>query len=77
MNGAVEPGLAVNARSILTVSLLSIAYLLLSIWVIGFKADQLVLVVIFNTMFYLICYHPEIYSWVFLFLLFIGSYSII
>jgi hypothetical protein len=52
MNGVVNQGPVVNARSILTVSLLSIAYLLLSSWVIGFKADQVVLLVIFNTMFY-------------------------
>lgn len=52
MNGAVDQSLAVNTRSILTVSLLSIAYLLLSAWVVGFKTDQLVLVGIFNVCFY-------------------------
>jgi len=52
MNGAVDQSLAVNSRSILTVSLLSIAYLLISTWVVGFKTDQLVLVGIFNACFY-------------------------
>jgi hypothetical protein len=52
MNGTVNHSLAVNTRSIITVSLLSIAYLLLSAWVVGFKSDQLVLVGIFNTCFY-------------------------
>ena len=52
MNGTVNHSLAVNSRSIITVSLLSIAYLLLSAWVVGFKSDQLVLVGIFNTCFY-------------------------
>jgi hypothetical protein len=53
MNGTVNPSLAVNIRSVITVSLLSIAYLLLSAWVVGFKTDQLVLVGIFNTCFYI------------------------
>ncbi|MDB4927135.1 phosphatase PAP2 family protein [Mucilaginibacter sp.] len=53
MNGAVHQGPAINARSILTVSLLSITYLLLSSWVIGYKSDQVALLVIFNTLFYL------------------------
>jgi hypothetical protein len=52
MNGAVNQGPVVNARSIITVSLLSIAYLLLSTWVVGFKSDQVVLLVIFNVLFY-------------------------
>lgn len=49
---AVNQGPVVNTRSIITVSLLSVAYLLLSSWIIGFKSDQVVLVVIFNTLFY-------------------------
>jgi len=52
MNGTVNQSLAVNTRSIITVSLLSIAYLLLSACIVGFKTDQLVLVGIFNTCFY-------------------------
>jgi len=52
MNGTVNHSLAVNIRSIITVTLLSVAYLLLSAWIVGFKSDQLVLVGIFNTCFY-------------------------
>jgi hypothetical protein len=52
MNGAVTQGPVINTRSILTVSLLSIAYVLLSSWIVGFKSDQIVLIVIFNTLFY-------------------------
>jgi len=43
---------AVNLKSIITVSLLSIAYLLLSCCITGFKVDQVVLIGIFNTLFY-------------------------
>jgi hypothetical protein len=53
MSETVKPGLVINTRSILTVTLLSIAYLLLSSWVVGFKSDQVVLLVIFNICFYL------------------------
>jgi hypothetical protein len=52
MNGIVTSGQAITTRSIITVTLLSIAYLLLSSWIVGFKSDQVVLVVIFNTMYY-------------------------
>ncbi|MFD2865004.1 phosphatase PAP2 family protein [Mucilaginibacter antarcticus] len=52
MNGIASHTPAITARSIITVTLLSIAYLLLSSWVVGFKSDQVVLVVIFNTTFY-------------------------
>src|ERR1700744_1996601 len=41
-----------NLKSALLVALLSVAYLLLSTWVVGFKSDQLVLVVIFNACFF-------------------------
>ncbi|RZA00079.1 MAG: inositol phosphorylceramide synthase [Sphingobacteriaceae bacterium] len=47
--GAVDP---FSLRSVLTVSLLSIAYLLLSCQMVGFKIDQVVLVVLFNLFFY-------------------------
>jgi len=53
MNGAVNQSPVISAKSIITVSLLSIAYLLLSTWVVGFKSDQVVLVVIFNSLFYI------------------------
>lgn len=52
MNAAVAKGPVVNTQSILTVTFLSIAYVLLSTWVVGFKSDQLVLVAIFNVCFY-------------------------
>lgn len=52
MNGAVAKSPVVNGKSILTVTFLSTAYLLLSAWVVGFKSDQVVLVVIFNCCFY-------------------------
>ena len=52
MADAVNQGPAVNLKSIITVTLLSIAYLLLSVWIVGFKSDQVVLLVIFNAMFY-------------------------
>jgi len=42
----------VNLKSIITVSLLSAGYLLLSAFLVGYKPDQLVLVLIFNSMFY-------------------------
>ncbi|GAA4333292.1 phosphatase PAP2 family protein [Mucilaginibacter gynuensis] len=41
-----------NATSVLTVSLASIAYLLLSWLLVGFKTDQLFLVFLFNAFFY-------------------------
>lgn len=41
-----------NLKSALTVALLSVAYLLLSSWVVGFKSDQVVLLVIFNACFF-------------------------
>jgi hypothetical protein len=53
MTGVVNHGPVVNARSIITVTLLSVAYILLSSWVVGFKSDQVVLLVIFNLCFYL------------------------
>jgi hypothetical protein len=53
MTGVVNHGPVVNARSIITVTLLSVAYILLSSWVVGFKSDQIVLLVIFNVCFYL------------------------
>ncbi|MFD2871482.1 phosphatase PAP2 family protein [Mucilaginibacter ximonensis] len=52
MNDTTVQGPVVNTKSILTVTFLSVAYVLLSTWVVGFKSDQIVLVVIFNTCFY-------------------------
>lgn len=52
MNDATAKGPVVNTKSILTVTFLSVAYVLLSTWIVGFKSDQIVLVVIFNSCFY-------------------------
>lgn len=52
MNAAVDNRSAITLKIILTVTLLSIGYIILSYWVVGFKSDQLVLVAIFNTLFY-------------------------
>jgi hypothetical protein len=53
MTGVANQSPVINTRSIVTVTLLSIAYLLLSSWVVGFKSDQVVLLAIFNVCFYL------------------------
>lgn len=39
-------------RTIIVTSGISLLYLLLSIWLVGFKVDQLVLIAIFNTLYY-------------------------
>ncbi|MES2276900.1 MAG: phosphatase PAP2 family protein [Bacteroidota bacterium] len=53
MNQANAPGVTVNVRSITVLTILSVAYLLLSRFLIGFKSDEVVLVVIVNALFYL------------------------
>ncbi len=53
MNSAAGTGVTINATSVTAVTLLSLAYLLLSIFLIGFKPDELVLIAIFNGLFYL------------------------
>jgi len=50
---AATPGVSVNVRSITLLTALSVAYLLLSRFLIGFKSDEVVLVVIVNALFYL------------------------
>jgi inositol phosphorylceramide synthase catalytic subunit len=52
MANAMNNSVQVNVKSVAIVSGVSIAYLLLSAWLLGFKSDQLVLVLIFNTLFY-------------------------
>lgn len=42
----------VNLRSVIVISVLSVVYLLLSIFLVGFKSDEVVLVAIFNVLFY-------------------------
>lgn len=44
---------AINVKDVLTISAISIGYILLSILLVGFKTDQLVLVGIFNSLYYL------------------------
>lgn len=42
-----------HSKDVISVTLLSLGYLLLSWWILGFKIDQLVLVLLFNFMYYL------------------------
>ena len=53
MKNAIDNSAAVNLRSVIIVSLTSVAYLLLSRFLLGFKTEQLVLVIIFNSLFYI------------------------
>ncbi|MBN9383645.1 MAG: inositol phosphorylceramide synthase [Chitinophagaceae bacterium] len=48
-----SPRTPLNYKTILTVTAISVGYLLLAAWLIGFKGDQLFLVGLFNTLFYL------------------------
>lgn len=52
MANATSNNVQVDLRSVTVVSILSVAYLLLSALLIGFKSDQVVLVVVFNAAFY-------------------------
>jgi len=52
-NDATNHSVSVNAKSVTVVSLLSIAYLVLSYFLLGFKSDQVVLVIIYNSLFYI------------------------
>jgi hypothetical protein len=52
MANAVGDSIQVNAKSISIVTGISIAYLILSIVLVGFKTDQLILIGIFNVLFY-------------------------
>lgn len=44
---------SLTLKAILTVTAISIGYLLLSAWLIGFKGDQVFLVLLFNSLFYI------------------------
>jgi hypothetical protein len=46
-------GVSINARSVTVLTLLSVAYLMLSYYLLGFKSDEVALVVIVNSLFYL------------------------
>lgn len=53
MGNNVSHGITVNPRSVIVISVLSIAYLVLSYFVVGFKGDQVVFVSAANVLFYL------------------------
>jgi inositol phosphorylceramide synthase catalytic subunit len=46
------PSVSIAPRTIVTTTLISVVYLLLSICLVGFKSDQLVLIAIFNGLYY-------------------------
>lgn len=52
MDSTANNNLTINTKTVLIVSLFSIAYLLLSRFLIGYKSDQVTLVLIFNVLFY-------------------------
>jgi hypothetical protein len=53
MADAVNDGVKLNTRSVAVVLAITVFYLLLSVWVVGFKTDQLVLAGISNGAFFL------------------------
>ena len=53
MNDGTGHGNTTSLRSVTIVSLISLAYLLISWWLVGFKSDQVILILIFNTLYYL------------------------
>ncbi len=53
MGNNVSHGITVNPRSVIVISLLSIAYWVLSYFVVGFKGDQVVFVLAANVLFYM------------------------
>src|SRR5579872_889292 len=52
MSNNVSNDITVNPRSVIVISLLSIAYMLLSWSLVGYKPDQLVLMLLCNVLFY-------------------------
>jgi inositol phosphorylceramide synthase catalytic subunit len=52
VNTAAHNGVTINAKTVLIVTLISIGYLVLSYFLIGYKSDELTLVLIFNSLFY-------------------------
>lgn len=52
MDNGVENSNTVTLRSVVVVSLISFAYLLFSVFLVGFKSDQVVLLLIFNSLYY-------------------------
>jgi hypothetical protein len=53
MDNGGDHGSTVTLKSVIVVSLISFAYLLFSAFLVGFKIDQVVLILIFNCAFYL------------------------
>ncbi|GAC1309199.1 MAG: phosphatase PAP2 family protein [Mucilaginibacter sp.] len=53
MGHAADDGIKITVRSAIVVSVISLAYLLLSWWLVGYKPDQLALLFIFNSLFFL------------------------
>lgn len=52
MGNDVRHGITVNPRSVIVITILSVVYLLLSWVLVGFKSDQVVLVLLCNALFY-------------------------
>ncbi|MBO9202562.1 MULTISPECIES: phosphatase PAP2 family protein [Niastella] len=46
------PAVPFAPRTVMVTTLISVVYLLLSVWLVGFKTDQLVLIAIFNGLYY-------------------------
>ncbi|HTD98317.1 MAG TPA: phosphatase PAP2 family protein [Mucilaginibacter sp.] len=53
MNDSERHGSTINVRSVTIVLLVSFAYLLISAFLVGFKSDQVVLLLIFNSLFFI------------------------
>src|SRR3954469_2293670 len=53
MGNGEAPGNTITLKSVVVVSLISFAYLLFSTFLVGFKSDQVVLMLIFNSLYYL------------------------
>lgn len=52
MSHAADGGIRITLRSVITVLAITLAYLALSWWLVGYKNDQLVLITIFYTLFF-------------------------
>lgn len=52
MDSVAHNSVTINIKTILVVTLISLGYLVLSYFLIGYKPDELVLVLIFNSLFY-------------------------
>lgn len=46
------PAVPIAPRTFMVTTMISVVYLLLSVWLVGFKVDQLVLIAIFNGLYY-------------------------